>query len=341
MTFLTCASFFGTGSSAVTDFLSEFDNVRSMGKYEYRLVWDPDGISDLEFNLIQNNIRTNMTYAIDRFIRFTESLTTIGYGKGYRVFGEDLKKLTDQYLNEITELETHSYWMRNKIDKGKLFCFIDRSYSSAVKRLFKKERGSNHSLLEGKKTSYFSAISEEEFLEATRRYMDRLFGTVNQGAEYLMVDQMVPPTNTERYIRYFNDIKVIVVDRDPRDVFLFDKTRWKSHKIPTENAEDYVKWWKITHKHVHPEKEDPNKILRIQFEDMIFKYDETMNQIRNFVGMDEKDHIQKRMFFNPDVSIKNTELKNRTQGYEKEIRYIEENLQECLYPFSEYTGSRR
>ena len=50
MKVISCASYHGTGSSAITDFLGEFDNVCSMTNYEFRFVQDPDGISDLEYN---------------------------------------------------------------------------------------------------------------------------------------------------------------------------------------------------------------------------------------------------------------------------------------------------
>ncbi|MBF1106621.1 MAG: hypothetical protein HXL52_06645, partial [Solobacterium sp.] len=55
MKIISCASYYGTGSSAITDFLSEFDNICSMTNYEFRFVQDPDGISDLEYNLVENH----------------------------------------------------------------------------------------------------------------------------------------------------------------------------------------------------------------------------------------------------------------------------------------------
>ena len=52
MKLLTCASYHGTGSSAVTNLIDECDNVHDMGDYEFRFVHDPDGICDLEYNLV-------------------------------------------------------------------------------------------------------------------------------------------------------------------------------------------------------------------------------------------------------------------------------------------------
>lgn len=37
----TCAGYYGTGSSAITDILGEFDNIHFLGDYEYRICTRP------------------------------------------------------------------------------------------------------------------------------------------------------------------------------------------------------------------------------------------------------------------------------------------------------------
>lgn len=44
---ITCASYGGTGSSAITDLMKEFNNVKSLGEFEFSIAHDLDGISDL------------------------------------------------------------------------------------------------------------------------------------------------------------------------------------------------------------------------------------------------------------------------------------------------------
>ena len=48
---LTTTGCYGTGSSAVTDLIREFNCVDCKGEYEVRFIHDPDGISDLEYNI--------------------------------------------------------------------------------------------------------------------------------------------------------------------------------------------------------------------------------------------------------------------------------------------------
>ena len=59
MKVISCASYYGTGSSAITDYVSEFDGVFSMTNEEFRFIQDPDGIDDLEFHLVENHNRHN------------------------------------------------------------------------------------------------------------------------------------------------------------------------------------------------------------------------------------------------------------------------------------------
>ena len=59
MKILTCAGYFSSGSSAVTDLFSEYEKVSAVGDYEFRFLHDIDGVSDLEFHLTECHNRHN------------------------------------------------------------------------------------------------------------------------------------------------------------------------------------------------------------------------------------------------------------------------------------------
>ena len=151
-----------------------------------------------------------------------------------------------------------------------------------------------------------------------------------------MVDQIVPPTNTKRYLRYFNDIKVIVTERDPRDIFLLERNEWKWGVIPVKDVKEYVRWFRITRRFSNPADEDTSRVLRIQFEDLIYKYDETTSKVIDFVGIDPAHHVKPKTCFDPSKSIRNTNVAKRYPGFEDEIRYIESELKDYLYDFEKY-----
>ena len=82
MKIVTCASYYGTGSSAITDLLSEYDCCKSLYEYEFRFVQDPEGISDLEFNLVENHHRHNSGHALKRYRNKVDFLVDLHFNKG-------------------------------------------------------------------------------------------------------------------------------------------------------------------------------------------------------------------------------------------------------------------
>ena len=96
MRFITCASYYGSGSSAITDFVSEFDSVYSFTDEEFRFVQDPDGVSDLEYNLVENFNRHNSGHAIKRYKKLVNFYCGNMFGKKYeKFFHGNWKKYSD------------------------------------------------------------------------------------------------------------------------------------------------------------------------------------------------------------------------------------------------------
>ena len=81
MKVITCASYYGTGSSAISDYISEFKGVKSLTDYEFRFAHDPDGLSELEYNLVENFNRHNSGHALKRYKKLRLSDKKIGMSK--------------------------------------------------------------------------------------------------------------------------------------------------------------------------------------------------------------------------------------------------------------------
>lgn len=102
MKVISCASFRNTGSSAVTDLISEYDSVHSLTRYEFRFVHDTDGIMDLEYNLIENHNRDNSNHAVKRFLRLSRFNAGKWFNKRYEpFFNGQYMKLTEEYIAEL------------------------------------------------------------------------------------------------------------------------------------------------------------------------------------------------------------------------------------------------
>lgn len=337
MRIISCASYHGTGSSAITDFFTEFDNCYSLTKYEFRFVQDPNGISDLEFNLVENHHRLNSGRALKMYKKFVDFASGNNFMKKYEPFFQyRWKEISYDYIKKLTQFTYPGYWHQDVIDKGKNFYIRKRLTNKILQKTIWRGIEDKNLNEMPNEISYATIRDSELFLKHTREYIDKLFKIANKdNKDNIMVDQIVPPTNLDRYIRYFNDIKVFVVDRDPRDLYMLSKYVWKGKVIPTEDLDIFCKWYLYTREHRKKEKYNSEKVMLIQFEDLIYKYNETTSKMIEWLGMDVGNHVRPFSKFNPEISIKNTRVWERIPGHEREIEYIETQLKEYLYNYEE------
>jgi len=64
---------------------------------------------------------------------------------------------------------------------------------------------------------------------------------------------------------------------------------------------------------------------------MVLHYDETMDKIREFSGLSEKEHVNQYQYFDPKVSINNIRPWEKTGQHLDEIEVIVKELPEYLY----------
>ena len=94
---LTVTGCYGTGSSAVTDLIREFEGISCVSDSEIRILHDPDGVSDLEYSLIENPNRHNSSQSIKRFKKRMYELDHIWFVRRFsRYFGKGFLKAADQ-----------------------------------------------------------------------------------------------------------------------------------------------------------------------------------------------------------------------------------------------------
>lgn len=333
MKFITCTSYYGVGSSAITDLFSEYENVFDFTNEEFRFVQDPDGISDLEYNLVENFNRHNSGHALKRFKNLVDFYNGNIFAPKYRkILGSNWKDISYKYIDLLTDFTFHGYWMYDLYDKG-IFYY---SRKRIINKIFKLTiwRTQPERQLNSMKDviTLCSAPTEDKFLSLTKAYIEELFESVCPKDKIAMVDQILPPTNIKRYLRYFNDIKVVVVDRDPRDVWVLEKYVWKDGVIPHEDVETFCKWFRYTRKHRTTDNLHTETITFVQFEDLIFHYEETVSRLEKWAGFTSSEHILPRTRLNPDQSVKNTQTWLRLSDVPREeIIYIENELAEYLY----------
>lgn len=334
MSLISCASYYGSGSSAFTDLVSEYDGVKSLTDYEFRFVHDIDGISDLEFHLVECPNRHNSGHALKRFWK----LSKFNHGKWFNAryepfFGGKYLELTKQYVDELTDFKYPAYWFYDMYDRGNIFYYT----KSLQNKLYRKLKITKSVMPD--EITFGSHPTQEKFIHATQKYLQSLFIAANpEEMPYLMMDQILPSSNVNRCLRYFpEDTKLVIVDRDPRDIYLSEKLFWHEDVAP-HDVNAFCQWFDYTHSCSKGEMMDENKVLKINFEDLIYKYNETMEKIERFLGFKSDNHTNPFEGFNPKRSIVNTQLWKRNESPE-EMEVIRVKLPQYLYDFESVKGN--
>lgn len=316
-----CVAGFGySGAGAVLDILKEFDQIFVFEK-EFRLIKDPDGISDLENALIKDWQELKSDIAIRRFKRFMriagrkQSLfSDIGYNFN-ELFDKQFYKHTSKYIDALIKIKWQGDWPYHlhELRRVKLF------YYRLERRL-----GLNPS---AKDVMYFS-YPKKDFYNTTKTYLNNLFTSVVNSQDYdtVVLDQALPPYNPQKYLNYFHKVKVIVADRDPRDIFT-ELVNYPSY--PTKPVDNFIQYFKCQRDAVAMDNKS-NNILRLRFEELIFDYENGLEKIYNFLGLERHHHSKKMMFFKPEKSLTNI---GKWKKYEAQddIKKIEKELSPFLY----------
>lgn len=332
MQYIVCASYFATGSSAVTDLIGEYENVAlPKGGLEWRFLQDPDGVRALEYYVIENNHRHNTSHAIKRFIKMCKLTQKKWYSHS---IGDDFINAAREYVDNITELKSETVWLYDNFEKpiaqkvlSKLFYVVVHTWNR-----FHRKKVCDNLLGYTHEMGYYTNISREEFYQHTRQFISHVFKRF-QDSDFVMVDQLLPPTNTADYFRYFEDnIKVIIVERDPRDLWLLLKKVYDERVTP-RRLDEWCKWYEITRRHRNTEKFDEERVMLIHFEDLIYKYEDTVARLERFIGLDPSMHREIKKKFDPARSVVNTNIAQRMPEFADEVAYIEKNLPQYLYQF--------
>lgn len=334
MKVISCASYYGTGSSAITDYVSEFDGVFSMTNEEFRFIQDPDGIDDLEFHLVENHNRHNAGHALKRYKRLVDFYNGNIFGRKYAPFFHNRwKEISYKYIDSLTDFTFKGWWMYDLYDSGKFFYFRKRIVNKILHKTIWKNKPDRILNTMKNEITYCCAPSKEKFIACTKNYINELLTEASNGATTVMVDQIVPPSNLYRYTRYFDDIKVIVVDRDPRDLYLLEVKEWKDGIIPHDDVETFVKWFRYTRAHRQKEMFDSKTTLFVRFEDLIYRYNEETARLKNFLNLDESDHKRPLTGLVPERSKKNTRKWLEYPDMAADIAYIERELSDYIYDY--------
>ena len=315
-----------TGASVIVDLLKEFDDYEEFGS-EFCLIWDKDGLLDLELSLFKNWEVLNQDVAVRDFLEYIKMVQKRG-GKSTKwavdinnILDLSLFKESENYIEKLTKFRYksnrflldyklsffHQLLNRLKRKKEKILGRVDLSYVDA----------------------YFVRPTEKEFLFATRNYIDSLFYKFakRKNISNIILDQALPASNLQQTMRYFNNIKTVVVDRDPRDVYLNLIKRkiliGLECSLEKDSVNKFISWYKTIREN---RKENEENILRLNFEDIVLDYEYNLKIIQDFLDI-KTNHTKKNKYFNPERSKKNIGLW-KTYKNQDEMKLIYSKLKQ-------------
>ena len=329
------AGYMGSGSSAITDLVSEFKDCQNEFKsYEYILLHCPNGIFDLEDKLLHGNNAFRSDEAIRTFREQAKKLYDKKFwwvGNYKNIIGKDFMALTDNYINSLVEFNYPGYWSMHEEVNFSMFLklLIRKPFRILTLNKIKLKK-----VLKYQDGMKICLPTHEEFYKKTKDYIYQVIDRISKGKENVILDQFLLPFNLHRVDNYFNDnLYVFVVERDPRDVFILNKYIWPQKQIVVpmpQEVNEFCEYYKRMR--TSEIKTESNKIFRVHFEDLIYNYDEKLEEIMKFLNFSKNEHISKKNRFDPALSIKNTQLFH-DKKYKEEIAIIEKELKEFLYDF--------
>ena len=246
--------------------------------------------------------------------------------------GPDFMSWCEEFISSLMDERTKDvYWYYQENPNEKIY--IEKAMAKIIKLItFGKvvpKPGLRYEEM------WLSYTTPSEFYSRARILLDKFFLQMGISNSNIILDQFVLPHNLYRIENYFEDnCKVIVVDRDPRDVFLLNKYYWGKANATVPYSFNVEKFCSNYIKMRQAEKLVENRnILRIHFEDLIYNYDSSVFQILSFLDIPKNLHKDKMTKFVPEKSKKNTQIFNRNMEYSDEAHYIESKLSQYLYDF--------
>lgn len=322
-----------TGSGAVYDFLREFDEIQiPKNESEFKYTYKIDGLEDLQFHLMEKYSKTSTgDAAIKRFLKASKYAYVPFVKKP--VPTKEYIELTKHYVNELVQ---GSFLGMENID------YENCSWFRSVAVLgFKKviipfyEKLFRHSYNFWPIRKLYICIEPDNFWSASKEYMAGMLKAMGFDlSKPILLNQPFEGNQPENSFPFFDDPKAIIIDRDPRDVYIAHQKIYfgEGRHMPRGDVRLFVEQYRQVR--MHQKRENTSNKLFIQFEAFVYDYETISKEIIEFLGL--KEHSHPKMYFKPERSINNTQLYLRYPDLKDDIDYIEKNLKEYLFDFSRY-----
>lgn len=316
-----CVAGFGwSGSGVVVDLLKEYKRIKDPD-VEFRLLKDPYCINDLYNSLVVKADPLNYDTAIRDFLWYVNKLMykasrwDLRVGLDYeKAFGKDFIRKSTNYIETLVDFRYDGHWW--------MFEFKDSKLEFLIRKI-KKHLYGKHPV----EKMFFSSPTEEFFLTKTKEYIDDLFRPYfdNDDVDAIVLDQGVSTQNYKTEMQFLKNAKLIIVDRDPRDIYTdlcLGRNLIGADLADSHDVGKYAIWHEGYRRNIDEIKSD-NGILYLKFEDIVLKYDESVSTIESYLGLSNEDHVRPKTTFMPEKSKKNIGIWKSYLTEEEERKFDE------------------
>lgn len=330
--------YMGSGSSVITDLVSEIDGYTAkQGTFEYMFLHCPDGLFDLEDKLLVGNNAVRSDEALRSFLKRMRQLYDKKYwwvGHYKELIGPEFWPITEAFVSELVDVTSDNYWYYQENVTFRMFWQLVWQKIVRVATLG-RYRGKKVLQYQGMQLAYPTA---PEFYDAARQYVANVLSLTDLPTHNMIMDQLLLPFNLHRIDDYFGDYaRAFVVERDPRDVFVANKYVYAARNEAVPYPTDVTAFCTMYRKLRQMERPAPSdKVCRLRFEDLIYRYDDSLARLYAHLGLPEAQQQSHRRFarFDPQKSIDNTQLFLIPQEtIQAERRILERELAPYLYEF--------
>jgi hypothetical protein len=202
-------------------------------------------------------------------------------------------KYVEEYLNKVFMYKHEFSWYNN---------FINLSFLESLIRHCRINLN-----LEEKNYLLFSGLSKEDFLNETKVFLEKMFIEIMEFKNFeknwhigksfhnysLIINQGIPPMFADDYLRIYPDnSKLIVVDRDPRDIYISNL----ENKFWTKDPEIFCKIFLAERESFKKQKN--KNIFFIQFEEWIKNNELISKNLLNFLNIDSSNKSNLDNYYN-------------------------------------------
>jgi len=282
---------------------------------EFSLMYDPGGISDIENCLLNNFTPTKNKIIYDKFLEnikfYTSTERGLKPGKNIKIKNQNFEVILKEYLNSITEVVYEGESNFIKFNNSRFVNF----YKKLLFKFNKKIKG---------EMILFCNI--DDFQLKTKELFSKLFSYDNNNQKDIILDQGGNIWSPYSSTKYFSNPKVLIIHRDPRDIFSEFKGKTAS-AYPGNDVYKFCAWYEnIMSKTINHEYKNLN-IFKLNFEDFILNNNNMVKNISDFLDLEINS---KKIDFDFNYSKKNIKrYKNNLSNLE--VKEIENKLKKYLY----------